>query len=103
MWLQESFADAVTEFVNESVWRVKLIFKKEFARQRVAVRVQPNRRQTQHDVARRDFFSVNNLFSIDYAHNKTGNIVFTVCIKARHLSSFAAEQDAAVLATTAGN
>src|SRR2546421_1905004 len=103
MRLQESFADAVTEFVDESVRRVTLIFKEEFARQRVAVRVQPNRRQTQHDVSRRDCFSVNSLFSIDDAHNKTGNIIFTVRIEARHLSRFTAEQDAAVLATTAGD
>src|SRR5438067_8827820 len=98
MRLQESFADAVTEFVDECVRRVTLIFKEEFTGKRVPVRMQTHGRQTEHNVAGPNCPTVNNLFSIDDAHNKTGNIIFTVRIEARHLSRFAAEQDAAVLA-----
>src|SRR5438067_7294913 len=100
MRLQKSLADAATEFVNECVRRVTLIFKEEFAGKRVSVRMQTHGRQTEHNIAGPNCTAVNNLFSIDDAHNETGNIIFTVCIEARHLSGFAAEQDAAVLATT---
>src|SRR5438067_4056026 len=103
MRLQESFADAVTEFVNECVRRVTLIFKEEFAGKRVAVRMQTDRRQTEQNIAGPNCPTVNNLFSIDDAHNETGNIIFTVGIEARHLSGFAAEQHAAIFATAVGD
>src|SRR5437764_4627566 len=103
MRLQESFAHAATEFVDKSARRVTLIFKEEFAGKRIPVRMQTHGGQTEHNIVGPNCPTVNNLFSIDDAHNETGNIVFTLCIKARHLSGFAAEQDATVLAATVGD
>src|SRR5437763_15724597 len=103
MRLQESFADAVTEFVDECVRRVTLMFKEEFAGKRVPVRVQTHGRQTEHNVTGSNCTAVNNLFSIDDAHNETSHVIFAVGIEARHLSGFAAEQHAAIFATAVGD
>ena len=41
--------------------------------------------------------------TIDDPDNKPGNVIFAVCVEARHLSSFAAEQHATIVATAGGD
>src|SRR5437667_12790599 len=75
-------------------------FEEKFSRQRISVRVQANRWQSEHDIARRDCVTVDDLFAIDNPYDESGNIVFAGCVKSRHLGRLATEQRATILTTT---
>src|SRR6266404_2773015 len=44
--------------------------------------------------------AIDYLFAVYDAHDKSSHVVFTLSIEARHLSSFATQQDAAIFTTT---
>src|SRR5437899_13090119 len=75
-------------------------FEEKFPRERISVRVQANCGQSEHDIARRDSVAVDDLFAINNTYDESGNIVFAVRIKSRHLGRFAAKQCATILTTT---
>ena len=76
------------------------LLEKNFARERVAVRVQTVRRQTEDDVARFDPAAIDHLCAIDHADDAAGEIVFAFAIHARHLRGLAADEGATRLPGT---
>src|SRR5205809_982260 len=74
--------------------------EEKFPRERISVRVQANRGQSEHDIARRNSVTVDYLLAIDNAYDESGNIVFAVRIKSRHLRCLATQQRATILTTT---
>jgi hypothetical protein len=66
-------------------------FKEEFARKRVAVRVEADRREREQCVARRDLPAVNDALAIHDADDEARHVVFAVGIEAGHLGGLAAE------------
>src|SRR5437870_8582456 len=75
-------------------------FEEKFPRERISVRVQANRGQSEHDIARRNSVTVDYLLAIDNAYDESGHIVFAICIESRHLGCLAAKQCATILTTT---
>src|SRR5215472_12620569 len=55
------------------------------------------------NVASLYILSTNDLVAVYHANNKTGEVVFSIRIKARHLSGFAADQGAAIMLAAVDN
>src|SRR5579863_932961 len=78
---------------------VPLVARDQRARERIAVGVQADRRQTNNRVARLDAAEPLERFDLDDAHDRSREIEMRRLIEARHFGGFAAEQRALVNAT----
>ena len=102
VWLQQRLSD-FSDAGHDRLMVVSELIEENPPRERVAVRVQSGRRQSDEDVAFTHGFSVEQIFFIDHADDEAGDVVVIIPIEAGHLGGFAANQRAAVLRAAAGH
>src|SRR5260370_36960715 len=103
MRLQQLPADFISNLGDVSIGPEPSNFKDKFARERIAVGVQPGGGQRNQSVSRLDAFAGKKFLAFDRADDKTGKIVFTGRLKAGHLRGLTADEGATGFAARAAH
>src|SRR5215210_2117070 len=92
---QEFVADGFRQSVDARGECQLHLLEENLPRERVAVGMQAIRRQTEHNVSRPDRAAIEHLPAVNHADDRTGEVVLTALVHARHLGSLAADERAA--------
>src|SRR5271154_3008425 len=93
----EFVADFVLDLADESLRGITRDFKKQFASQRVSIRVQAIRRQAEDAIPHLHVFAADNALALDHSDNESGKIVLAFGIESRHFRGLASDQRATVM------
>ena len=91
--LQQLFSDRSVRVPPQCESGVELCdLEEQLAGKRISVRMEAHRRQTDQAIAMPNRFTIEDLRAINDAHNESGDVVLAVCIEARHLRRFSADE-----------
>ena len=98
---EQRIPDSSAEFVDIRIRSKTAQVEEHFSRQRVAVGVQPGRRQSDEHVSGRDRLAIDELRPLHGPDDEAGDVVLAVSIETGHLRCLTADERAAVLAARA--